>query len=405
MSAQRRATGAALLVLVVLCIQYALPASFAGYRPFFGEPLLSESKVTRQVHKSPFFQNSRREISETLKQLKGSVVASDLSVILRMVDLAQYQLGMESTDSYYLDGHMLRLASKFRRLRDTSEDTIRNMRETSRNFKKLLQLVQLRMHRMRADKAWQNMLKTMATDLEPVAYEVRDCADQVEHVIVEAKVLARKVRAEGSWCHECTSNSTELFNALDRIALLSSGLGSLVAEFYDYLNEGVQMCNQEAANRMRDDFKASWEQWEATGLDNSLRRMMSEGKAGEMMLLSYEDALKPFQKLEERCDEYLKISTMDASSRIPRRRSRAFRYWMIRTLPAKLWDIIPSFPENKAPRIVGRRLIIRGQTAVETTTVEKVVGKLRSFVQGLFSSSRRPKMIKEVKTESELETA
>merc|ERR1719230_772570 len=107
---------------------------------------------------------------------------------------------------------------------------------------------------MRADKAWQNTLQVMANNIEPVAARVRRCADQAEHVIAEAQGLLRAVKKNQGWCHSCSKNSTELWSALDNIALLTSGLGSLVAELYESLYEGVQTGGQEASKCLKDDF-------------------------------------------------------------------------------------------------------------------------------------------------------
>lgn len=316
------------------------------------------NKVARTaVHTSKVFDNSRKEIVTTLRQLKGTAVSSDLSTILRMVDIAQYQLALESIDDdIRLDGHLLRLGAKYRLLRDMSEDAINNIKHTSRNFQQILHLVWRKMNYMRADKAWQSTLKIMANDLEPVASDVRSCGDHVKHVVREAKMLSRQIQYEKGWCAECDKNSTELFNALDRIVLLSSGLGSLVAEFYDYLHEGVQECSQQSANRMHDDFTISWEDWQATGVDSAdrMKRQLTGDDGGELLPGGYDDVVEPFQQLEERCNEYLRASRNEACSRISRRGSRAFKHWTVRTLPPSVSDALRVPPEY-----VGGRLLLR----------------------------------------------
>jgi len=351
--------GVAILASVLCCLWSGQRSAFV-LSGFDKDKRSGPSKVARSaVHTSKVFDNSRKEIVKTLRQLKGTAVASDLSTILRMVDIAQYQLALESIDDdIRLDGHLLRLGSKYRLLRDMSEDAISNIKHTSQNFQQVLQLVWRRMNYMRADKAWQDTLRIMANDLEPVAKDVRSCGDHVKYVVREAKMLSKQIQYEKGWCAECDKNSTELFNALDRIVLLSSGLGSLVAEFYDYLHEGVQECAQQSANRMHDDFTISWEDWQATGVDSSdrMRRQLTGDDGGELLPGGYDDVVEPFQQLEERCNEYLRASRNEACSRISRRGSRALKHWVVRVTPPSISEALPGPPERTSIRLLLRKL-------------------------------------------------
>eukprot|EP00931_Biecheleriopsis_adriatica_P022424 TRINITY_DN14417_c0_g1_i1.p1 TRINITY_DN14417_c0_g1~~TRINITY_DN14417_c0_g1_i1.p1 ORF type:complete len:424 (+),score=68.57 TRINITY_DN14417_c0_g1_i1:42-1274(+) len=370
----RRALGVATVAFVLYGLRCALPLSFTVLTP---SPSGSSSRVAREaVHMSTVFDNSRREIVATLRQLKGSAASTDLSTILRMVDIAQYQLAMEWIDEPRLDGYLLRLAGKYRNLRDKSENTVKNIKYTSKNFQQLLQLVGYRMDHMRADKAWRDTLKAMASDLEPVATDVRSCADSVKHVIREAKRLSAQIQYEKGWCPDCEKNSTELFTALDRIVLLSSGLGSVVAELYDTLYEGVQACGQQSARRMQDDFTDSWEEWRTLGTASSTIK----GDSGGQLLAGVDaDRIVPFQQVEERCNDFLKASTSDACSRIPGRRSRALRQWTARSVPSKVWESLPTIPEMTRPGLQWRRL---------RTWLHYLPGKLQLRLEELYAAAK-----------------